>query len=205
MSLIPDSRFPLTPADEALELRDIGARDCTPTFGSVVTSDDIDAMWAEEMARPAGYVDAACLGCGAALSVPAETRCGDVLCPECHRQGEAIAAEEDEPECAICGGSPTCSLHTGAHPEEPNQHEFEAKKPNPTDEDPKPPTSGAIHPDYPTFVQQVKRWSDNALITGIGAAEDGSPTFGKTPAERVAWIAAAADELANRLARRKAA
>ena len=131
MSLIPDSRFPLTPADEALELRDIGARDCTPTFGSVVTSDDIDDIAERAAACPPGYVEALCLGCAAALYVPAETRCGDVLCPECHRQGEAIAAEEDEPECAICGGSPTCSLHTGTHPEEPNQHEFEAKKPNP--------------------------------------------------------------------------
>lgn len=43
---------------------------------------------------PAGYVEASCLACDAALFVPAHERVGDVLCPQCRREGEA-AAEMD--------------------------------------------------------------------------------------------------------------
>src|SRR3954469_25527729 len=68
------------PALEALELRDIGARDLTPTLGSAITWADVDRMWAAEQERrdllSAGYVEAACLACGSALYIPANERCG---------------------------------------------------------------------------------------------------------------------------------
>ena len=67
--------FPLDPQSEANELRDIGVADCSPTLGSRVTWDHIDAMWVAEMERrerqaacPAGYRDAACEACPAACS-----------------------------------------------------------------------------------------------------------------------------------------
>lgn len=84
------------PALEALELRDFGAPDCTPTQDGdafppdEMTDREIDALYVAEMERrdreasaPAGYVAAACLGCGAALFVPESGRSGDVLCPGC--------------------------------------------------------------------------------------------------------------------------
>ena len=48
-----------------------------------------------EAARVAGHVPAMCLGCGCGLFVPENERSGDVLCQECQRTGEALAAEED--------------------------------------------------------------------------------------------------------------
>src|SRR4051812_48272040 len=100
-SILPDPRprAHLPPHFEALELRDVGAPDLTPTLGSAITWDDVDRMWAAEMERrdrraacPAGYRDAACEACGTALYVPIRDG-GDVLCPQCQRQGEALAAE----------------------------------------------------------------------------------------------------------------
>ena len=45
-------------------------------------------------ACPAGYRDAACEACSTALYVPVG-QVGDVLCPQCHCRGEALAAAED--------------------------------------------------------------------------------------------------------------
>lgn len=94
----PIGGFPLDPQSEANELRDIGAADTTPTLGSRVTWDDVDRMWAAEMERrdrqaacPAGYHDAACEACGCALYMPVG-QAGDVLCPQCQREGERLAA-----------------------------------------------------------------------------------------------------------------
>ena len=90
------------PGLEAMELRDIGAADLSPTIpehlGSIVTPQDVDAMAEREANRPPGYVDAMCLGCGCALYVPANERCGDVLCPGCRAAGEALAADDDDPD-----------------------------------------------------------------------------------------------------------
>src|SRR6267378_1547458 len=103
MSIVPHGRprAHLPPHLEALELRDFGAPDLTPTQDpdafprDPLTEADIDAMYVAEMerrdreaARPIGYVDAACLGCGCSLFVPGSERCGDVLCPQCQREGE---------------------------------------------------------------------------------------------------------------------
>lgn len=114
----PPGGFPLDPQSEHNELRDIGARDLSPTLGSPVTWEDVDLMWAEEMERrdreaacPAGYRDATCEACGTALYIPVGEG-GDVLCGSCHAAGEASAASEE-------------------------------------DDDPRPPASGAMHPDYP--------------------------------------------------------
>ena len=96
----PSGGFPLDPQSEVNELRDIGAADLTPTLGSAVTWDVVDRMWAAEMERrdrqaacPKGYRDAACEACGCGLYVPVGQG-GDVLCPQCQRQGEALAAKE---------------------------------------------------------------------------------------------------------------
>ena len=92
----------LSAGDEALELRDIGAADLSPTQDAdAFPADDHDdpeyvaAMQQREAARLIGYCDALCLGCGCCLYVPEASRCGDVLCNECQRTGEALAAEAD--------------------------------------------------------------------------------------------------------------
>ena len=56
-----------------------------------------------EAMRELGFADAMCLSCGAALFVPENERCGDVLCQECQRTGEALAAEEDGEPSAPAG------------------------------------------------------------------------------------------------------
>jgi hypothetical protein len=48
-----------------------------------------------EAARPAGYRDAECEACGCGLYVPVG-QAGDVLCPQCEREGAALAADEDD-------------------------------------------------------------------------------------------------------------
>jgi hypothetical protein len=97
----PSGGFPLDPQSEVAELRDIGARDLSPSPDKPVTWDDIDRMWAAEMVRreraaasPEGYKDAPCEACGSALYVPVGQK-GDVLCPQCQHEGEALAAEDD--------------------------------------------------------------------------------------------------------------
>ena len=110
MSILPDGRprAHLPPHLEALELRDFNARDLSPTPESdasphdALTDAEIDALFVAEMERrdrlaacPAGYRDAACEACGVALYVPVGQG-GDVLCPQCQRLGEALAAEEND-------------------------------------------------------------------------------------------------------------
>jgi hypothetical protein len=114
----PSGGFPLDPQSEANELRDIGASDMTPTLGSPVTWDDVDRMWAAEMERrdrqaacPQGYRDEACEACGCGLFVPVGQG-GDVLCPQCQRQGEALASEDDDDPRPPAGGA--------MHPEYPH-------------------------------------------------------------------------------------
>src|SRR3954469_12277479 len=109
MSILPygRQRAHLPPHLEALELRDFNAPDLTPTQDpnafppDRLTEADIDAMYVAEMerrdreaARPVGYRDAACEACGCGLFVRAG-QSGDVLCPQCQREGEALAAAED--------------------------------------------------------------------------------------------------------------
>src|SRR5437870_3685120 len=133
MSSVPNP-FPRAHLDshlEALELRDCNAADLRPAQDAdafprdAVTDAEIDAMFVAEMgrrdreaARPAGYRDAACEACGCCLYVPIGQG-GDVLCPKCRREGEAIAAEDDD--------------------------------------GPRPPASGAMHPDYPYFAALAAR------------------------------------------------
>jgi hypothetical protein len=111
----PALRGPIDPGLEALELRDIGARDCSPSagpLGSVVTWTDVDRMWVEDQERrdsvvaahtasrarhplpPAGWRDAACLGCNVAVLVRV-SETGDILCSECEAAGNAAAASDD--------------------------------------------------------------------------------------------------------------
>src|SRR3954471_5935157 len=100
MGTLPDRSggFPLDAQSEVNELRDIGAADCTPRLGSAVTWTDVDRMWAAEMERrdacPSGYRDAACEACGCGLYVPVGQG-SDILCPQCQREGEALAADTD--------------------------------------------------------------------------------------------------------------
>ena len=109
MAIVPDGRprAHLPPHFETLELQDVGARDCTPTQDPDAfppdspTEAELDAMFVAEMerrdreaARPAGYRDAACEACGTALFVPIGQG-GDVICPQCQREGETLAAAAD--------------------------------------------------------------------------------------------------------------
>jgi len=90
----------LSPGDEALELRDFGSPVLVPTLtpeplGSLLTWDDVERMAAQRQATPpAGWRDAVCVACTCALYVPVG-QAGDVLCPACKRDGEALAAAED--------------------------------------------------------------------------------------------------------------
>jgi hypothetical protein len=123
MGTLPDRSggFPLDAQSEVNELRDIGAADCTPTLGSAVTWTDVDRMWAAAMerrdrqaARPEGYRDAACEACGLALYVPIRQR-GDVLCPQCQREGQALAAVTDGDD----GDGPRPPAGGALHPDYP--------------------------------------------------------------------------------------
>ena len=107
----PALRGPIDPGLEALELRDFGARDCSPStepLGSVVTWTDVDRMWAEDQARrdceaaarnthpvPAGWRECPCDGCGRAMLARVETT-GGILCSECEAAGNALADDEDD-------------------------------------------------------------------------------------------------------------
>jgi hypothetical protein len=119
MSSVPDPRprAHLPPHLEALELRDFNARDCTPTQDpdavppDAVTEAEIDAMYVAEMERrdrepprPAGYRDAACVACGTTLFVPI-VQGGDVLCPECLREGAELAEDDDDHPRPPAGGA----------------------------------------------------------------------------------------------------
>jgi hypothetical protein len=107
----PSGGFPLDPQSEANELREIGAPDVSPTLGSPGIRDAIDVLWVAEMERrdrrgacPAGYREAPCEACGAALFVPV-TQPADVLCDACRAAGEAAAAavDDDDPRPPAAG------------------------------------------------------------------------------------------------------
>ena len=100
-------------------------------------------MWAAEMerrdreaARPEGYREAACEACGCALFVPVGQG-GEVFCPQCQREGQALAAVTDGDD----------------------------------GDGPRPPASGAMHPDYPYFAALAARMLDDQLCEAIGIAE----------------------------------
>jgi hypothetical protein len=177
MAIVPDGcrRAHLPPHVEALELRDIGAPDLTPTQDpdafprDPLTEADIDAMYVAEMerrdreaARPIGYRDAACEACGSALFVPVG-QAGDVLCPQCQRQGESLAAEDED-----------------GH-------------------DPRPPASGALHPDYPEFAASAARMLDDELCAAIGIADADPLRFRLDVGQQQAFVAAMSAEVARRL------
>src|SRR5438045_1861308 len=170
----PPGGFPHDPQSEVNELRDIGAADLTPTLGSAITWDDVDRMWAAEMERldrlaacPDGYRDAACEACGCMLFVPAG-QAGDILCPQCQREGDALAAEDGD--------------------------------------DPRPPASGAMHPDYPQFAALAVRLLDDQLCEAIGVADTQPVQFRlQNLPQRDAFICAMADEVVRRLEGRRAA
>jgi hypothetical protein len=174
----PSGGFPLDPQSEVNELRDIGAPDVSPTLGSPVTWNDVDRMWAQEMerrdrqaARPEGYRDAACEACGCALFVPVGQG-GDVLCPQCQRDGEALAAQDAAND----------------------------------DDGPRPPASGAMHPDYPQFAALAARLLDDQLCEAIGVADAAPATF-ELPnlPQRETFVAAFSAEVVRRLNGRRAA
>ena len=117
MSILPDGRprAHLPPHLEALELRDFNARDVTLTQDTdafppdAVTDAEIDAMFVAKMERrdraaacPDGYRDATCEACGAALYVPLGQG-GDVLCPQCEREGAALAEDDHDPRPPAAG------------------------------------------------------------------------------------------------------
>jgi len=172
----PTGGFPLDPQSEANELRDIGAADCTPTLGGRITWDDVDRMWAAEMERrdrdaacPADDRNASCEACGCALYVPVGQG-GDVLCPQCQREGENLAADDDDG-----GGGP------------------------------RPPASGAMHPEYAEFAATAARMLDDDLCAAIGVADAEPEAFRLDVPQRDAFLAAMAAEVVRRLEERRAA
>jgi hypothetical protein len=174
----PTDGFPLDPQSEGNELRDIGARDTTPTLGSGVTWDDVDRMWVEEMERrdrhaacPAGYREASCEACGCALYVPVG-QAGDVLCPQCQREGERLAADDATNDD---GGGP------------------------------RPPASGAMHPEYAEFAATAARMLDDDLCAAIGVADAEPAAFRLDAYQQRAFLAAMAAEVVRRLEGRRAA
>ena len=66
-------------------------------------------------ACPAGYRDAACEACRCALYVPVGQG-GDVLCPQCRRDGEALAADDAADDH---GGGPRPPAAGAMHPDYP--------------------------------------------------------------------------------------
>ena len=180
----PRPRAHLPPHLEALELRDINAADTRPAEDSdafandALTEAEIDALFVAEMERrdriaacPAGYRDAACEACSAALYVPIGQG-GDVLCPQCLREGEAAAAAD-----AASDG----------------------------DDDPRPPASGAMHPDCPKFAATAARMLDDELCAAIGVADAEPVSFRLDEGRRAAFVAAMSAEVARRLDQRAAA
>ena len=172
---------------EALELRDCNARNVTPAqdadaFPSdAVTDSEIDALFVVEMerrdreaARPVGYRDAACEACGCALYVPVGQG-GDVLCPQCQREGQQLAAAE-------------ATLPTTEG-----------------DDDPQPPAAGAMHPDYPEFAASAARMLDDELCAAIGVADADPARFRLDAGQQEAFVAAISAEVVRRLDRRVAA
>jgi hypothetical protein len=175
----PTGGFPLDAQSEVNELRDIGAADCSPSLGSRVTWTDVDRMWAAEMERrdreaacPKGYRNAVCEACSCALYVPVGQG-GDILCPQCQREGERLAAE-DATNGDDGGG-------------------------------PRPPASGAMHPDYPEFAASAARMLDDDLCAAIGVADAEPEAFRLDMPQRNAFLAAMAAEVVRRLEGRRAA
>jgi hypothetical protein len=110
-------------APKAVELCDINEADLTPTqdpngfdhVGDEMTEAEIDRLYVEEMTRrvregaavvksmPAGYVDAPCAACGAALFVPTDTP--DPLCRACDRIGNDLAQADGDGRPKRRGGT----------------------------------------------------------------------------------------------------
>jgi hypothetical protein len=123
-------------------------------------------------ACPAGYRDTACEACSAALYVPIGQG-GDILCPQCLREGEALAAAED----AVADG----------------------------DDDPRPPASGALHPDYAEFAATAARMLDDELCMAIGVADAEPARVRLDDSQRQVFLSAMASEVLRRLNGRAAA
>lgn len=182
MSSVPKPilRAHLPPHLEALELCDFNSANPGPQQDEdafppdAVTDAEIDAMFVAEMERrdrlaacPAGYRDAACEACGTTLYVPVGQG-GDVLCPQCQREGAALAEKDDD--------------------------------------DPRPPASGAVHPDYPHFAALAAWLQDDQLCDAIGVADSAPAQFRLSDVgQREAFGAAMASEVVRRLDRRLAA
>jgi hypothetical protein len=96
-----------------------------------------------------------------------------VLCPQCEREGEALAAAED----AVADG----------------------------DDDPRPPSAAALHPDYAEFAATAARMLDDELCVAIGIADAEPAQFHRDGEQREAFVAAMSAEVARRLERRMAA
>ncbi len=170
----PSGGFPLDPQSEVNELRDIGARDLSPTPSSPVAANDIERIWADEIQRgdplrtcPEGHRNVVCEACGCGPFVPVG-EAGDVLCPKCLRAGEALATDSDD--------------------------------------EPRPPTAGAIQPDYPWFATLAARLSDDQLCEAIGVADAEPDQFRLLNLrQREAFIGAFSAEVVRRLSCRLAA
>jgi hypothetical protein len=135
-------------------------------------------MWAAEMERrdreaacPEAYRNAICGACDCALYEPIG-QAGDILCPQCQREGERLAAEDATNDD---GGGP------------------------------RPPASGAMHPEFAEFAATAARMLDDDLCAAIGVADAEPATFRLDAYQQHAFLAAMAAEVVRRLEGRRAA
>jgi hypothetical protein len=131
MAILPNGRprAHLPPYLEALELRDFNAPVVRPEQDADAIPDDrlteaeIDPLFVAEMERrdriaacPAGYRDAACEACSAALYVPIRQG-GDILCPQCLHDGEVIAVADTTPATSDGDDDPRPPAGGAIHPD----------------------------------------------------------------------------------------
>ena len=70
---------------------------------------------------------------------------------------------------------------------------------------PRPPASGAMHPDYPEFAASAARMLDDDLCAAIGVADAEPGTFRLDALQQQAFLAAMSAEVVRRLEGRRAA
>jgi hypothetical protein len=73
------------------------------------------------------------------------------------------------------------------------------------DDDPRPPGSGALHPDYPKFAASAARMLDDELCTAIGVADAEPGRLRLNPSQQDAFVGALSAEVVRRLEGRRAA
>jgi hypothetical protein len=175
----PRPRAHLPPHLEALELRDCNARDLTPTQQLDVVADD---------RLTEAEVDAL-------FVAEMERRDRVAACPAGYRDAA----------CEACGTTLYAPLGQGGDVLCTGCQDAGAALAAEEDDHPRPPTAGAMHPDYPRFSALACRMADDHLCTAIGIADSDPAQFHlNNPEQRMAFIGAFSAEVVRRLEGRRA-